>query len=377
MRVAIIHYWLVAMRGGERVLEELCTLFPSADIYTHVFDPHAISEKIKSHRIDTTFIANLPGSRRFYRQYLPLMPVALENLDLRGYDLVISSESGPAKGVITNPDTMHICYCHSPMRYLWNMYHDYRGEVRGLARVAMPFFFNRLRQWDYLSAVRVDDFVANSNAVADRIRKYYRREATVIHPPVDVSLFSPATEIGDFYLMCGQLVGYKRADQAIEAFNQMAKKLVIIGTGPEEKHLRRIAGPTIQMLGSQPLKVLKDYYSRCRALIFPGEEDFGIVPVEVMASGRPVIAFDLGGIKDTVIDCETGVLYKPQTVQGLISAVARFEGIQSQFSTRQIINRASQFRSQLFRQKFSEHVAQTLAAHRLSKTISSIDSSVV
>src|SRR5260363_128404 len=293
MRVAIIHYWLVGMRGGEKVIEALCDMYPQADIFTHVYAPDMVSEKIRAHRIVPTFINSLPRAARMYKNYLPLMPLALEQLDLRGYDLIISSESGPAKGIIPPPGALHVCYCHTPMRYIWNMYHEYRDGAGALTRLLMPPLSHYLRMWDVSSAARVDSFVANSTTVAGRIRRYYGADSHVIHPPVDTEAFSPlpAAELGDFYLMAGELVAYKRPDLAIRAFNEMKLKLVEIGGGEMLQEVRRLAGPTITVLGSQPFSVLKDHYARCRALIFPGEEDFGMVPVEAMASGRPVIAY--------------------------------------------------------------------------------------
>ena len=230
MKVAIIHYWLVGMRGGEKVIEALCEMYPQADIFTHVYAPEMVSDKIKQHRIIPTFINALPRATRMYKSYLPLMPLALEQIDLRGYDLVISSESGPAKGVIPSSDALHICYCHTPMRYIWNMYHDYRNGAGRLTRMMMPPLSHYLRMWDVTSAARVDSFVANSATVARRIRRYYRAESVVIHPPVDTDAFSvaPPAEVGDYYLMVGELVSYKRADLAVRAFNEMKLKLVVI-----------------------------------------------------------------------------------------------------------------------------------------------------
>ncbi|HXC26699.1 MAG TPA: glycosyltransferase, partial [Stellaceae bacterium] len=227
MRVAIVHYWLVGMRGGEKVIEALCEMFPQADIFTHVYVPEAVSDTIRAHRVTTSFINALPASARLYKRYLPLMPLALEQLDLRDYDLVISSESGPAKGVIPPPATRHLCYCHSPMRYLWNMFHDYRRQSGLLTRLMMPPLAHYLRLWDTVSASRVDQYVANSNAVAGRIRRYYGQEAEVVWPPVDVDAFHPVgdDERGDYMLMVGELVAYKRPDLAVEAFNRMGRKL--------------------------------------------------------------------------------------------------------------------------------------------------------
>jgi glycosyltransferase involved in cell wall biosynthesis len=328
VKVALIHYWLVGMRGGEKVLESLCRLFPSADIFTHVADPAQMSATISAHRIVETSIARLPFARRKYQMYLPFMPGALEALDLSGYDLVISSESGPAKGVIAPPDAFHLCYTHSPMRYLWDQYNLYRDGSGHLTRTMMPLLAPRLRQWDVSSAARVDSFLANSSYVAKRIQKYWRRDAEVLAPPVDVDAFTPLArgQAEDFYLWVGELVHYKRPDIAVEAFTRMGRKLVVIG-GPESERriLEQKAGPNVVFLGKTDFATLRDHMARCRALIFPGEEDFGIVPVEVMASGRPVIAYGRGGALDTVVDGETGMLFQDQSTEGLIEAVESFE----------------------------------------------------
>lgn len=358
MRVAIIHYWLVGMRGGEKVLEALCDIFPTADIFTHVFDPSAISETIKAHTVRTTFIGTLPYARKMYKKYLPLMPMALEQIDLGAYDLVISSESGPAKGVIPTSPALHICYCHSPMRYIWNMYNRYYDSSRLVTRLMMPPMAHYLRTWDVATANRVDDFVANSTTVAHRIKSYYRRDAAVIHPPVDTTSFRPvpASELGDYYLMAGELVSYKRPELAVEAFNKMKAKLVVIGGGEMLNQLRKIAGPTVTILGSQPFDVLKHHYARCKALVFPGEEDFGIVPVEAMASGRPVIAFGRGGATETVIGNKTGVFFGTQTAEELMDAVDRMERLD--FNPADAVSRAAEFRRDIFIDRFRNHVEQ-------------------
>lgn len=364
MKVALVHYWLVTMRGGEKVLEELCRLYPQADIFTHVVAPEKISGTIKAHRITTSFISRLPGAVRHYQKYLPLMPLALEQLDLRGYDLVISSESGPAKGVVTGEDTLHLCYCHTPMRYLWNMYHDYRENTGALARAVMTPTFNYLRQWDYASAARVDHFIANSTTVQRRIAKTYRRSADVIHPPVSVESFAPAATTEDFYLHCGQLVPYKRADIAVEAFNRLGKKLIIVGDGSEATRLKKMAGPNIHFAGPQSAEGLRALYATCRALVFPGEEDFGIVPVEAMASGRPVIAYDKGGVRDTVRDGTSGILYPDQSVESLIAAIGRFEAMESRFSPAEIMAEAARFSADRFRAEMSGLIAEKLETFR-------------
>ncbi|TXM99659.1 glycosyltransferase family 4 protein [Methylobacterium sp. WL64] len=348
MRVAIVHYWLVGMRGGEKVVEALCKMYPQADIFTHAYAPDSISPVIKAHRIQTSFIGRLPFSATRYKSYLPLMPMALEQLDLRGYDLVISSESGPAKGIIPPSNATHICYCHSPMRYVWNMFHDYRERTGFLNRLLMPPAAHYIRNWDAISASRVHEFVANSATVARRIETYYRRSATVIYPPVDTDAFGPAPEQerGDYHLMVGELVRYKRPELAIEAFNRLQKPLVVIGGGEMLRELRSLAGPHVKMLGPQPFAVLKHHYARCQALIFPGEEDFGIVPVEAMASGRPVIAYGKGGATETVQEGVTGTFFHEQSVDALIAAIERCKAIAPRPEV--LIERASEFSIERF-----------------------------
>jgi glycosyltransferase involved in cell wall biosynthesis len=364
MKVAIIHYWLVGMRGGEKVIEALCEMYPQADIFTHVYAPEMVSDKIKQHRIIPTFINALPRATRMYKSYLPLMPLALEQIDLRGYDLVISSESGPAKGVIPSSDALHICYCHTPMRYIWNMYHDYRNGAGRLTRMMMPPLSHYLRMWDVTSAARVDSFVANSATVARRIRRYYRAESVVIHPPVDTDAFSvaPPAEVGDYYLMVGELVSYKRADLAVRAFNEMKLKLVVIGGGEILDDIRRIAGPTVTVMGAQRFDVLRHHYARCRALVFPGEEDFGMVPVEAMASGRPVIAFDRGGATETVSEGISGVFFAEQTVEAIIGAVKKLDEIS--LDPHRISQHAHRFGREQFLEKMRAHIDGLLAARR-------------
>jgi glycosyltransferase involved in cell wall biosynthesis len=356
MKVAIIHYWLIGMRGGEKVIEALCRMYPDADIFTHVYVPEAISDVINRHNVRTTFIGSLPQAARLYRNYLPLMPIALEQIDLRGYDLIISSESGPAKGIIPPPGSVHICYCHSPMRYLWNMFHDYRERTGPIKRMLMPPVAHYLRMWDVISAGRVDHYIANSNTVADRLQRYYQRESKVIAPPVDVDAFEVVSDNdrGDYYLMVGELVAYKRPELAIHAFNRMRRRLIVIGGGEMLDAVRKLAGPTVTVMGSQPFSVLRHHYARCRALIFPGEEDFGIVPVEAMASGRPVIAFGRGGATETVVPNLSGILFYEQTPEAIIDAECRFRCLR--FSADKIVAHAKTFRSDRFVARMSQHI---------------------
>ena len=326
-RIAIVHYWLVAMRGGERVIEALGELYPDADLFTHVCDRSALSSSLRDRNIRTTFIQRLPQATKRYRSYLPLMPLALEQLDLRAYDIVISSESGPAKGIITLPHTLHICYCHTVMRYLWDMYHEYRASAGRLTRLLMPLAANYLRLWDYASAARVDAFVANSENVAARIEKTYRRQATVIHPPVDTERFRADRERSDFYVTVSQLVSYKRIDIIVEALSRLNLPLVVIGEGPELRKLQRLAGPSVRFLGRQSDEVVTDHLERCKAFVFAANEDFGIVPVEAQAAGAPVIAYGKGGTTETVIPGRTGLFFMDQTVDSLAAAVTRFESV--------------------------------------------------
>lgn len=324
-RVAIIHYWLVGMRGGERVIERLLHLFPHADIFTHVYVPDAVSALIRSRPVKTSFINGLPGAARHYQKYLPLMPMALEQLDLRGYDLVISSESGPAKGVIAAPDALHVCYCHSPMRYLWDHYHDYRDTAGRLTRAMMPLLFRGLRDWDVASASRVDRIVANSHFIQRRVRRAWGRDSQVVFPPVEVDLFSASADVEPRYLWVGQMTPYKRADLAVDAFNALKLPLLMVGEGEMAAELKRRAGPNITIVPKLDFAGLRRAYATSRALIFTAEEDFGIVPVEMMASGRPVLAYGKGGAIDTVAPGVSGLFFPEQTASSLIEGIRELE----------------------------------------------------
>lgn len=350
-RVAIVHYWLVAMRGGERVVERLLKLFPGADIFTHVYDKASMSSSIRRARVTTSFINRLPMARRYYQYYLPLMPMALEQLDLRGYDLIISSESGPAKGVITDPDSLHLCYCHSPMRYLWDHYHQYREQSGPLVKAIMPFSYHRLRQWDVSSSARVDKFVANSTFIQSRIRKNWRRDSDIVHPPVETNLFKPVRDVGDAYLWVGQMVPYKRPDLAVEAFNRTGLPLLMVGSGAMSKKLTAIAKPNIRIVDRLDFDQLRAAYARARALIFTAEEDFGIVPVEAMASGRPVLAYGKGGVLDSVAPGTTGLFFLRQDVESLVDGIMAMEKWLPHFDPRQAMERAEMFAPERFDEK--------------------------
>lgn len=369
MRVAIVHYWLVTMRGGEKVVAELCRLWPDADLFTHVIVPEKMDPAILRHRITTSFVARLPFAKTRYKAYLPLMPLALEEFDLSGYDLVISSEAGPAKGVVPPPGALHVCYVHSPMRYVWNMYHGYRGQLGPAGRLLWSPIAHYLRGWDQQTASRVDLFVANSETVAGRVRRYWGRDATVVNPPVAVGDFAPTAGHDGSYLLAGQLVGYKRADLAVEAFKRSGRRLVVIGDGEQLKDLRRIAGPTVEILGPQPFPVLRDRLARCRALVFPGEEDFGIVPVEAMASGKPIVAYGRGGALETVVEGRTGLFFDDQTPDALNAALDRFEATATDFDADAIARHAARFDASVFRERFAAVVAGAMGGDGIPKGI--------
>lgn len=347
-RVAIVHYWLLRMRGGERVIERLLGLYPQADIFTHVYDPDGVSDVIRARKVTTTFIQRLPGSRRFYQKYLPLMPMALEELDLSAYDLVISSESGPAKGVITGPDTAHLCYCHSPMRYLWDAYGEYRETAGPLSRLAMPWLFHGLRRWDVTSAAGVDRFIANSSFIRRRIEKVYRRGSSIVYPPIAVDLFQPTDCVEPRYLWVGEMTPYKRADLAVDAFNSLGLPLLMVGDGPMAASVRRRAKSNIEFVERLSFAELRSAYARCRALVFTAREDFGIVPAEAMAAGRPVLAYGKGGVLDTISPGVTGLFFEEQTAEALIDGVNRLEAWLPQFDPQESVRRARTFAPERF-----------------------------
>jgi len=350
MRTAIVHYWLLNMRGGEKVVEALCRLLPEADIFTLFVDEARLTPAIRAHRITASCLQPL---RRHYRSLLPLMPMALEQFDLREYDLVVSSESGPAKGVLTSSHARHVCYCHTPMRYLWDLYPAYRSEwTTGWARLLMPPLAHYLRLWDYASASRVDDFVANSANVQSRIRKIYRRPSEVIHPPVAIGTFywRPAE---DYDLIVSALVPYKRVADAVRAYAENGRKLKIVGEGPEFRNLRRIASANIEFCGHVPEDQLRDLYAHCRAFLMPAEEDFGIAAVEALASGKPVIALGRGGARETVpaADPLGGLLYSQPSPQSLNQALRQWDRIQHRADPRALQHHASRFSEAEFARK--------------------------
>lgn len=357
-KVAIVHYWLVSMRGGEKVVEELCRIWPEADIFTLVSRPERLSETIRAHKITNSFLQRIPKAASIYQSLLPLMPLAVEQFDLSGYDIVISSDTNVTKGVLTRPETLHVCYCHTPMRYAWDMYHQYlEGSGLGrLKKLAMILTMSRLRVWDVAASNRVDQFVANSHYVKNRIRKHYRRDAEVIFPPVDVESFRPGKTVGDFYLVLGQIIPYKRIDIAINSFNRSGRRLVVIGEGSELPRLKAMAGKNITFLGHAPFDVIRDHYQSCKAFIFPGEEDFGITPLEAQASGRPVVAYGRGGALETVVDGQTGLFFAEQNSESLDEAIGRFERGEHSITPEKCVENAAAFSCAHFRNRISSFV---------------------
>ena len=349
MRVALIHYWLLGMRGGEKVLESICRIFPEADIFTIFYDPEAVSPLIRSKNVTSSF---LNPARRFHRSMLPLMPMALESFDLRAYDLVISSESGPAKGVITSSTTRHLCYCHTPMRYLWELYPAHLSEFR--RGIVGPALFapiaSYLRTWDYSTAARVDGFMANSRNIQRRIWKTYRRKSTVVYPPVPVHTFRH-TFHDDYFLIVSEMVPYKRLDYVLRLFSANGRKLKVVGQGPEYRSLRRLAARNIEFCGRVPEQELRDLYAGSAALIMPGEEDFGMTMVESLASGKPVIALGRGGAMEIVTE-GCGILYASPTEGALEEALRNFDRFVSFIDPFHIQRRALEFSEVAFERGF-------------------------
>ncbi len=369
MKTAVVHDWLTGMRGAEKCLGVFCELFPDAELFTLLHIPGTVSETIENRKIHTSFIQKVPGVRKWYRYYLPLFPKAIEHFDMSKFDLIISSSHCVAKGVKKTSDTLHICYCHTPMRYVWEMYDSYFNEERSgiITRAGMSVTASYLRKWDVSSSVRVDSFIANSNCVADRIKRHYGRKAVVIFPPVDCAFYMPKDVNGDYFLIVSAFAPYKKIDLAIEAFNRLGLPLKIVGTGQEEGKLKRMAGSNIEFVGWKSDEELIKYYVACKALIFPGEEDFGIVPVEAMACGSPVIAYGKGGVLDTVIPLQgsepgaqdfqpTGVFFYEQTVESLIGAVDYFESYSRVFSKNKIREHALKFDRSIFKQRINDFI---------------------
>lgn len=359
MRVALVHDWLTNFAGSERCIHALHELYPEAPVFTSVYNEKEMPEFFKKIDIKTSFIQKLPFAKKNHQIYYSLMPVAFESFDFSGYDIVISSSHACSKGVITNPETLHLSYIYTPTRYLWSHFHDYKnkGKFLGLKKFSMPFLSSYIRLWDRIASERPDYIACDSKFVAERIEKYYRRKAEVIYPPVDISKYSITTNPScDYYLMVGRLVPYKRFDLAINAFNNLGLPLKIAGTGSEYSNLKKISKSNIEFLGYLSDSEISKLYSNCTAFVFPGEEDFGISPLEAQASGRPVIAYGKGGALETVKEYETGIFFREPTVLALEETIKSFQ--RREFIPEKIRKNAVKFDISVFKKEFSDFVSR-------------------
>lgn len=362
MKVALVHDWLNQYGGAERVLEEFHALFPDAPVYVSMYDPDRMPKAYRDWDIRTSWMQRLPLVKKKHQPFMPLYPAAFESFDLAGYDLVLSSASAFCHGVITRPETCHVCYCHTPTRFMWNYFDYVKRESLGRhqQRALVPILFS-LRTWDRVSADRVDYWIGNSRLVQKRIAKFYRRRSVVIHPPVSAERFQPSTGHDDYFLCLSRLIPYKRIDLAVQACTRIGARLLVAGSGRETERLKRMAGPTVEFLGRVDDEHMVELYSRCKAFLFPGEEDFGITPLEAMASGRPVIAYKSGGALDTVVPEVTGAFFNEQTVDSLARALQEFNP--DAYDTTAIRAHAETFDASVFRARIREYVDECLARY--------------
>tara|TARA_B100001175_G_scaffold314592_1_gene324263 strand:+ start:334 stop:1392 length:1059 start_codon:yes stop_codon:yes gene_type:complete len=342
------------MRGGEKVLENICRAYPNADIFTHVYNENNISKTITSHKVRTTFINKLPFSRYLYKYYLLLMPYALKKIDLKKYDLIISCESGPSKGIIKNKNSYHVCYCHTPMRYLYDMRNEYLKKYNFLFKKIINLFFDYLKKWDYKTSQKIDLIVSNSEFVSNRIKKYWNRNSIVVNPTINLDEFSISKSKKSYYIVLSEIVSYKRIDIAIEAFNTNKKELYVIGSGSLLNKFKRISNKNIRFLDNVNDIQKTSYLSNAQALIFPGIEDFGITPLESLASGTPVIAFRDGGVLDYLKENENAIFFNKQTSDSLNRALVKFEENKDKFSPDSLRKTILGFSDQIFIEKFKE-----------------------
>jgi len=354
MKPAIVHEFLITWGGSDLVVQKFCEIFPEAPIYTALFDKKQIGSRFEDKEVLTSFLQKIPWSIKKHRMMMPFFPLAFEAFDLNDYDLILSSHHMSAKSVVIPANSCHISYVHTPMRYAWDHYHQYMSGFGRFTQVPMRLLFHYLRMHDVVSANRVDYFIANSRNTARRIKKHYRRDSVVINAPVQTKRFSIAEKYDDYYLVVSRLVPYKRIDLAVQAFNKLDEKLVIIGSGPETDRLKSMAEGNVEFLGFVPDEEITDYYSKCKAFIFPGEEDFGITPLEAQASGRPVIAYGSGGALETVIDGKTGIHFSDQTPDSLVEAVRSFD--EDKFDPKAIRANAELFDEEIFKDKICSFV---------------------
>lgn len=366
MRIAFVHDYLNQYGGAERVLESFIEIFPSAPIYTLIYNAKAMRGRFFNKEIHTSFLQKIPFAKSHHRIFPILMPLAIEKFDFSGYDIVVSDSASFGKGIITKPETIHICYCHTPPRFAWDDSQKYIKEFSmfKLAKIFIPFFMNYIRVWDKEAASRVDKFICNSNFIAQRIKKYYRRDAEIIYPPVDAGFFNIKNndKKENYFLIVGRLLAYKKFDIAIKAFNELKLSLKIIGEGPEKKKLKNIALKNIEFLGELKEEELRKYYQECQALIFPQEEDFGIVALEAMACGKPIIAYQGGGALESVKKGETGMFFSEQTSESLIEVIKEFRP--EKFNSQVIRAHAITFDKEIFKKKIKEFIEKTYYEYR-------------
>jgi glycosyltransferase involved in cell wall biosynthesis len=360
-RVALVHDFLLDLRGGERVFAAICDAWPEADVFTAVYDAHGTEGRFADRAPRTSFLQRLRPSARTFRPLLPLYPYAVESLDLRGYELVISSSSAWAHGVLPDPGAVHVCYCHNPFRYAWSERDATLAARSAPFRLPLQVVLSRWRQWDWIAAQRVDRYVANSRLTASRVQRYFGREADVLYPPVELERFAPGP-VGDHYLVVGELLPHKRVDVAVRAFNSLRRPLVVVGDGPELRRLRRLAGPSVTFAGRLPDPAVADLMRRARALVVTAAEEFGIAAVEALASGRPVVALGAGGVQETVVEGETGTYYGNSEPDSLAAVVARFDPMS--IDPAACVAAAQRFGTERFQSALHAIVEEAVAAER-------------
>lgn len=362
MKIALLHDWIIDIAGSEMVFKALSEIFNDADIWTIVYDKESIERlNISNRKVFHSLAQYLPFSRKLYRYYFFLYPIIVEQIDLSKYDIIISSSHSFIKGVLKQSHQIHICYCHTPIRYAWDLYFQYAKSINLFFRALSAYFLHKIRIWDYISAQRVDYFIANSNFVANRIRKTYNKSAYVIYPPVDIEKFEVETKKENYYITIGRMVPYKKIDVIVSAFSKLKdRKLIVIGNGPEMKKIKKLSSKNVEILGYQSQENLKNYLKRARAFIFMAEEDFGILPVESQACGTPVIAYKKGGTTETIIENKTGIFFNSQDEESLIDAIVRFEKMENNFDPYEIRKNAERFSKERFIKEFKEFFSKIL-----------------
>ncbi len=360
MKIALLHDWIIEIAGSEKVFKELCEIIRDAEIWTIVYDKNSLKLLgIENRNVNSTIVQNFPFSKKFYRYYFFLYPIIVEQIDLSKYDIIISSSHAFIKGVLKNSNQIHICYCHTPIRYAWDLYFEYINSLNPIFKIFASYFLHKIRIWDYISSQRIDYFIANSNNVVKRIRMTYNKDAIVIYPPVDVESFEVETKKENFYVSAGRMVEYKKIDIIVKAFSKLKdRKLIVIGDGPNFNKIKKLASSNIELLGRVDFETLKNYLKKAKAFIYMADEDFGILPVEAQACGTPVIAYRKGGVLESVIENKTGLFFDYQNEESLISAILKFEKIEDKFEPYEIRKNSEKFSKKEFRKKFLEFFKQ-------------------